>query len=105
MTCLVYKRSTLEENTNTVKSSSITQTGTDVAGYFESWLQMTMKCSVPLITTKMAIEFYRKTQPSSAVMATIITDTSLYYFTVKAIFTVESLMHGVSISTVVFDDF
>jgi len=36
MTCLVYKRSTLEENTNTVKSSSITQTGTDVAGYFES---------------------------------------------------------------------
>jgi len=54
---------------------------------------MTMKCSVPLITTKMAIE------------ATIITDSSLYYFTVKAIFTVESLMHGVSISTVVFDDF
>ena len=93
MTCLVYKRSTLEENTNTVKSSSITQTGTDVAGYFESWLQMTMKCSVPLIITKMAIE------------ATIITDSSLYYFTVKAIFTVESLMHGVSISTVVFDDF
>ena len=53
----------------------------------------------------MAIEFYRKNQPSSAVMATIITDSSLYYFTVKAIFTVESLMHGVSISTVVFDDF